>query len=134
MDQFKEVRFISLAAVLIVISSVVIATAMISSATQKRKDPIKFDEFGFVNRGDLQARLDNLAVQLQNDPGAQTYIKFHSGRRLPPEEVQATADYAKEYLVNSRGIDAARIVTVDAGPNRNSTVELWIVPAGATPP
>jgi hypothetical protein len=37
-------------------------------------------------------------------------------------------------LVNTRGIDAGRLVTVDGGCRADLTVELWIVPSGATAP
>jgi hypothetical protein len=37
-------------------------------------------------------------------------------------------------MVNTRGVDPGRIVTVDGGYREDMTVELWIVPSGATPP
>lgn len=47
----------------------------------------------------------------------------------------AWADRAKDYLVNTRGIEQSRIVIVDAGCRDDFTVTLWIVPRGAlTPP
>src|SRR6266566_2277311 len=49
-------------------------------------------------------------------------------------EAQARVDRAKDYLVNTRGIDAGRIVTIDGGCRSDLSVELWIVPTGATPP
>ena len=44
------------------------------------------------------------------------------------------ADRAKNYLVNTRGIEATRITTVDGGCRADLAVELWIVPTGANPP
>ncbi|MDQ2921342.1 MAG: hypothetical protein M3R52_07010, partial [Acidobacteriota bacterium] len=49
-------------------------------------------------------------------------------------EAQARADRAKDYLVNTRGIDAGRLTTVDGGCRSDLAVELWVVPTGATPP
>jgi len=49
-------------------------------------------------------------------------------------EAEARAQRAKDYLVNTRGIDAGRLVTVDGGCRSDLSVELWIVPTGATAP
>jgi hypothetical protein len=93
--------------------------------------PTKFDEYGNIRFNDEKARLDNYAIQLQNQPGAQGYIiAFGSCAG----EAQARADRAKDYLVNTRGIDAGRIVTMDGGCRSDLSVELWIVPTGATAP
>ena len=96
--------------------------------------PSKFDEYGNIRFNDEKARLDNYAIPLQNDPGAQGYIIAYGGRRGVAGEAQARADRAKNYLVNTRGIDAGRLVTVDGGYREDLTVELWIVPTGATAP
>jgi hypothetical protein len=94
----------------------------------------KFDTYGNIPRNDVKARLDNFANELQNQPGSQGYIIAYGGRRGPAGEAQRRADFAKDYLVNTRGIDASRLVTVDGGFMEEATTELWIVPTGATPP
>jgi hypothetical protein len=96
--------------------------------------PTKFDEYGNIPRNDVKARLDNFANELQANPGAQGYIIAYGGRRGPAGEAQRRADFAKDYLVNTRGIDAGRLVTIDGGFKDEASTELWIVPAGATPP
>ena len=93
--------------------------------------PTKFDEYGNIRFNDEKARLDNYAIQLQNQPGAQGYIIAYGSCA---GEAQARADRAKDYLVNTRGIDAGRIVTMDGGCRSDLSVELWIVPTGATAP
>jgi len=103
-------------------------------ATPEALRPTQFDTYGRIARNDEKARLDNFAIQLQNDPGAQGYIIAYGGRRGPAGEAQTRADFAKNYLVNSRGIDPGRIVTVDGGFREEATTELWLVPSGATPP
>jgi hypothetical protein len=95
------------------------------------KEPVKFDEYGNIKFNDEKARLDNYAIQLQNDPGSQGYIIAYGSCE---GEAQARADRAKNYLVNTRGIEAGRIVTIDGGCRSDLTVQLWIVPSGATPP
>lgn len=99
-----------------------------------RPTPSQFDTYGNIPRNDVKARLDNFAVALQNDPNAQGYIIAYGGRRGAAGEAQTRADFAKDYLVNSRGIDAGRLVTVDGGFREEATTELWLVPGGATPP
>jgi len=93
--------------------------------------PTKFDEYGNIRFNDEKARLDNYAIQLQNAPTDQGYIVAYGSCA---GEAQARADRAKDYLVNTRGIDAGRIVTIDGGCRADLAVELWIVPTGATPP
>ena len=105
------------------------------------KTPVKFDEYGDIRFNDEKARLDNYAIQLQNDPTSQAYIIGYgtcSGDGLCSHTscivAQKRIERAKEYLVNTRGIDAGRIVTVDGGCRADVAVELWVVPTGATPP
>ncbi|MDQ3917756.1 MAG: hypothetical protein M3348_04710 [Acidobacteriota bacterium] len=99
-----------------------------------KADPLSFDAYGNIPLGDEQARLDNFGAGLQSLPGAQGFIMSYGGRTSRPDAAQARADRAKDYLVNARGIDAGRLVTVDAGYKEEPTTELWIVPAGAAPP
>lgn len=96
-----------------------------------RPEPRRFDEYGDIRFNDEKARLDNYAIQLQNEPGSQGYIIAYG---TCEGEGQARADRAKNYLVNTRGIDAGRITTVDGGCRADLAVELWIVPTGANPP
>ena len=96
--------------------------------------PRKVDEYGNIKFNDEKARLDNYAIELQNDPTAQGYLVCYGGRTGRTGEAQRRCDRAKNYLVSTRGIDASRIVTVDGGFREELTVELWVVPSGATPP
>jgi hypothetical protein len=93
--------------------------------------PVKFDEYGNIKFNDEKARLDNYAIQLQNQPGSQGYIIAYGSCE---GEAQARADRAKDYLVNTRGIDAGRLVTIDGGCRSDLLVQLWVVPTGATAP
>ena len=49
-------------------------------------------------------------------------------------EAQARGDRAKDYLVNTRGIEAGRITVVDGGCQAELKVQLWIVPTGSAQP
>jgi hypothetical protein len=94
----------------------------------------KFDEFPAIAYNDEKARLDNYAIELQNDPTATAYVIIYPGQRGRPGEVQKHTTRIVDYLVNSRGINAQRIVTL-VGPARDVLmVELWLCPQGAKPP
>jgi hypothetical protein len=95
----------------------------------KPKPPRKFDEYGNIRFNDEKARLDNFAIQLQNEPGAQGSI---IGYGSCGSEGQERGNRAKDYLVNTRGIDAGRLLVVDGGCKPELKVELWVVPQGAT--
>jgi hypothetical protein len=94
----------------------------------------KIDEYGNIRFNDEKARLDNFAIELQNDPTSQGYLICYGGRKGKAGEAQRRCDRAKDYLTSTRGIDASRIVTVDGGYREDLTVELWLVPSGANPP
>jgi len=96
--------------------------------------PRKFDEYYDIARNDEKARLDNYAIQLQSEPGSQGYIIVYPSRRAGSNDAQARAQRITDYLVNSRGIDSHRVVTI-MGPQREDWLfELWVVPEGAPPP
>jgi hypothetical protein len=94
----------------------------------------KFDEFPEIARDDEKARLDNYAIELQNDPGSTAYVMVYPGQRGRPGNVQKHTSRIVDYLINSRGVDAHRIVTL-VGPARSDLlVNLWVCPQGAKPP
>jgi diadenosine tetraphosphate (Ap4A) HIT family hydrolase len=93
----------------------------------------KFDEFGDIQMSDLKARLDNFAIQIQQEPGTRGFIITYRSHRDLPGLSSRLASPAKEYLINNRLIPAERIVTVDGGEAECLMYEFWIVPAGAAP-
>ena len=99
----------------------------------------KFDEFGDIKCEDEYARLDNFAIQLQNEPNAKGVIIFYGGRtfrsRWPRRgEGAARAARLKPYLVQRRGVPSDRIVVIDGGYAGEWHVEIWVVPSGASMP
>jgi hypothetical protein len=106
-------------------------TASCSTAIPPSPECRKFDEYGNIRFNDEKARLDNFAVQLQNEPTAQGYI---IGYGTCDAEGQTRANRAKDYLVNTRGIDAGRITVIDGGCMPELKVELWVCPSGAAAP
>ncbi|HJU92796.1 MAG TPA: hypothetical protein VJ656_07685 [Pyrinomonadaceae bacterium] len=94
----------------------------------------KFDEFLNIARNDEKARLDNFAIELQNDPKATAYVIVYPGRASKRGDVQHHSSRIVEYLVHSRGLDERRIVTLVGTPRDQLRVELWVTPQGAPPP
>ena len=94
----------------------------------------EFDECVNCTFDDQKARLDNLGVELQNDPTTRAYIIAYGGRNSPISQVEVLMKRARDYIVGDRGIDASRLTVVNGGFRENDSVELWIVPAGAEPP
>jgi len=96
--------------------------------------PRKFDEYYDIARNDEKARLDNYAIQLQQEPGSQGYVIVYPSRKAGGSQAQERSQRIVDYLVNTRGIDTHRVTTV-MGPAREGwLVELWVVPEGAPPP
>lgn len=94
----------------------------------------KFDEFPNISRNDEKARLDNFGVALQNDPTSTAYIVVFPAHSVRRGDVQRHTTRIVDYLVNSRGIDARRIVTLVGSGRDELMVELWACPQGTTPP
>ena len=119
--------------------------ADLNSLSQTSNVAREFDKFGSICCEDEQARLDNFAVHLQNEPAAQGYIIFYEGRRysscenrrarIPRRgEAAARAARMKPYLTDRRGLEAERVIVINGGYREQWAAELWIVPGGAEPP
>lgn len=90
-----------------------------------------FDQYNDLRFNDEKARLDNFAIQLQQQPDTTGYYAIWGSCE---GEGQRRADRAIDYLVNTRGIDASRLKTVvDANCRETLTVELHICPPGQNP-
>src|SRR5260370_15392282 len=88
-----------------------------------------------------KACLDEIALRLQQDPRSSLVV---DGHRDSTERVGISltrANNARDYLVNEKGVDAARITVRNFGdtcphesgdPALNRRVEFWILPEGAT--
>ncbi|MDX6484303.1 MAG: hypothetical protein QOE95_2074 [Gaiellaceae bacterium] len=96
--------------------------------------PKRFDEFPSIAHDDDKARFDNLAIELQNNPGATGYIIAYAGRGSRAGEADRMTKRAADYLSTTRGISRERIVTINGGYRESNSFELWLVPQGAEPP
>lgn len=93
----------------------------------------KFDEYPEITRNEEKARLDNLGVELQNDPFATAYVTIHPAQGKPGD-VEKRSRNILDYLTNSRGLDSKRIVIKTGAMRPTSVVEIWLCPRGITPP
>jgi len=110
------------------------AVSVIAPVEKKMIVAREFDECNNCTFDDQKARLDNLAVELQNDPTTRAYIIAYGGRMSPLGQVEKLMTRARDYLVTQRGIDVSRLVIVNGGFREEDSVELWIVPSGAAAP
>jgi hypothetical protein len=128
----------------------ILAFASTAFAQQEAR---KFDEMGQLHCDDAKARLDNFAIQLQQEPTAKGYIIFYGGEsylygvynkkakqyvdvKFLPKRGEAQLRIApwKPYLANNRGVEDSKIEVIDGGYRQEFKVEFWIVPPGAKPP
>ena len=110
------------------------SVAVVTAPERKVIVAREFDECNNCTFDDQKARLDNLAVELQNDPSTRAYIIAYGGRNSPIAQVEMLMKRARDYVVDQRGIDASRLVIVNGGFREDDNVELWVVPAGAEAP
>ncbi len=95
--------------------------------------PFRCDEFEAGARDQDKARLDNCVIQVQNTPDAQMYVIIYPGsdKKNPYDR---TSKFYLDYMVRSRGMDPGRIKIVKGDNRLKTTVVIWVVPPGATPP
>jgi hypothetical protein len=91
----------------------------------------KFDEFGDIQLSDLKARLDNFAVQLQQEPTTRGFIIVYRTRNDLPGLSHALAIRSRDYLLANRSVTKDRLALVDGGVAMCLTQEFWIVDPGS---
>lgn len=111
-------------------------TAPAAGQPEARLFAEKIDEYGKVGHCDLTARLDNFAIMLQNEPGTKGFVVSFDTVQGNRARSGWNLKVARHYLVEQRGIEPSRVVTVHGGSRdaKESLTELWVVPEGAPPP
>lgn len=120
-------RLKSIALILCLVS---LATNALSALPYDRK----FDEFEFRDCINLIARLDNLAVSINDDTEATGLIRVYGGQVVKRGEIQMYISLITNYLVQRRGVEARRLKVVFSGYWKKAGVEIYIVPSGAVIP
>jgi hypothetical protein len=94
-----------------------------------------FDIYGDIPFNKEKARLKEFALQLQREPGAIGQIIAYTRRPTDSEEAKVRAERARNYLIKKRGLEPERIIIKDGGyRDAEDTVELWVIPPGASYP
>lgn len=104
------------------------------SVTKKAAPAVKFGEYVTRDLSANKAKLDEFVLALQQDPTAQGYLIAYGGRTSRPEDAQKAADNATDYTMSVRKMDGARTLSGVGGYREQPAVELWIAPAGGSPP
>ncbi|MDQ3685240.1 MAG: hypothetical protein M3430_06500, partial [Acidobacteriota bacterium] len=89
------------------------ATTSVSLTLPPPVEPRRFDEFSSVAFDDDKARLDNFAIELQRNPGGVGHVIVYGGRRDRAGHADMLGERTRNYLVNTRGIDAGRVQIVN---------------------
>lgn len=100
-------------------------------------EKVRCDIFESTSFDDDKYRFDNCVIQLRNRPDAQLYIIIYQGTdRLSQRRVTAELVRRRtlDYLVRTRGVDPRRIQVIMGKSRPRTTIELWIVPPGASLP
>lgn len=99
---------------------------------QEKPKAILVDEFSKLPCDDFLARIDNLAIQLTNEPDSIAYIITFSNKN------QTLSNFSYEQLLKNSLIalrrDRSRYVFVHGENQENLAVQFWVVPAGADKP
>ena len=93
-----------------------------------------FDEYSKSAVTDENARLDNFAVELENNQGFTGYIIAYAGRRARVGEARTNANDLRSYLTKKRGVEPNRVVAIDGGHREKSTIELYLIARDLPPP
>lgn len=81
-----------------------------------------------------QWHLEDFRKSLVAEPDSKAYIIAYAGRADHPGKSRRYAWRARNYLVEMRGIQPERIVSIDGGRREEFIVELWLAPNSAQPP
>lgn len=121
-------------------ASLALACAAPASAQVEGREPRARKHSEYVNQFttcNAGAYLDDLAINLQNDPALTGYIRIYGPGGPDDKFGSRAAEATKSYLVSTRGIDESRVRAVYAGryqSMRELLTELWLVPEGAAAP
>ena len=110
------------------------ASTMVPPTPPREHPSRQFDVCCSCSFDDQKARLDNLAIEMQNDPSTTSYVIAYGGRTSRIGQADMLGTRARDYLVTNRGIDQSRIIVLNGGFREEDCVELWVVPSGATTP
>ena len=96
------------------------------------RTPRKFDMFSHLSCRDELARVDNYSSELAKVKDVLAVIIMYAGRNDTMRgEVAAHLLSVRDRLVNTKSIDATRIILIDGGFREHQEIELYIIPSSA---
>ncbi len=107
----------------------ILFSAVAFAQTQEQPQARKIDEFGNVTNGDVKMRMQDLQIELANNPASLGYvINYGTSKEIAVriKQIQNTLDFLR--------FDRSRIMQVEGGFRGIIKTEFWIVPAGAENP
>jgi hypothetical protein len=121
-------------------AALALACAAPALARVKGPEPVARKVSEYVNQFtscNAGAHLDNFAIELWNNPTASGHIFIYGPGGPDNKYGERGVSATKNYLVDTRGLEASRLRVVYAGRSRSMSevlTELWLVPEGAAPP
>jgi len=102
---------------------------------EQPKETTKIDEFGRLGECDLSARIQNLYIELANNPDSKGYIvTYHAADELPSlYDRSPMRDYITRTITFLR-LDESRVTFIEGGYRKILTTELYLVPPGFSAP
>lgn len=94
----------------------------------------KLAEYRSLDLEEEAIRLQRFFLRLKAGLDERAYIIAYRRRNGTKDEAEKLAARARDYLVTTCGIDAARVETILGGEREDATIELWVVATGGTPP
>ncbi len=91
------------------------------------RDYEPFDSFPKKSNSDMFGRLDNLAIQLTNDPRVTGYVVSYAGKVSTRNSARTLARQARYYLIHKRQIPPNRVVAIDGGFRQVTELELYLI-------
>ena len=95
---------------------------LLALSSAQGQHPSRFDEYGRLPIVDEKARLDNLAIHLQNEPDYVAWLVVYAGQKTCIGDARKRAVRSRDHLVIRRGIRANRVMWIDGGYREEPTV------------
>jgi hypothetical protein len=105
-------------------------TASETGSIMSKPERERFDEFGKLPNDEVKARIQNMYVELGNNPNAQGYvINYGTEKEIAARERQI------QEAIRFLKLDGNRLTMIRGGANSFGTRSIiWIIPPGAKPP
>jgi len=109
-------------------------TSSVTTSITARPKAARLDEYVSLSLNTEKTRLRQYAQQLKNAPTSHGYIVVYAGRIGRSAGALKHAHWIEQYLVDVLKVEATRLVVLNGPIRQQRTIQLWIVPEGATPP